>query len=740
MKLSDIESKQLLPRFASDISWLTNAFDSIVKPICERVKSIDAPLTLESIQACTDEELEALYNQYGVAQYYPNLSRETRDLMLFEMCKIYRYLGTPKAIEILCKYIFDNNPIVVKVLDNIAFNDDGVLIDESLLDVFDVNVESQSAFLDEYANARILANIIRFSRNSQFLRYIYYDFPGDFNLSISPINGNVVASYYENDAICEPVELNHYTFIVADATTGQIVSGFSNELVYGEIEGIVLQSPRLVYGVDITVPTIQFWFTDEGRNYDEDKELLSRSILRDENGNRIKSPGSTIYDDVPILAYMHINGDMLESTDGTIEYYGSGSLRTLTSLNGSAVGESVWSVFAERIFTLSFANTQLPDITITLPADETGYKGTSITLPTMSGEYESGGKTWKPSAWDIGAFGSSYSLTADVVAHLVFEEVQQYQEITLYMASGSKAAQTGITSAFTGNVNSSYCHQLYIDEACTIPWTGYDYSNEYVSGRYVDGVWTPRAFQKVSDLPSSTGSPSHVAIVLLDTGSLWLASNASSTLTTTLNSIIVRIYPKDQRYYAAYFNQTDICENYSLSNGSTRTGVQRPGSTQFIQTPHQFPTITLQKVLGSAGNEITGNLSVNQGADSTRFTLNNNTGATISIRVAIYTLEYPTFYHWLESDGTNVLTSSGVAYPLMNLGGEIIEIDNNYDYFPIGLIQYNGNWSTSTYNYLNNSTMGAFKSAHPTWLCFKQSYGTNTLNIACVWYYRKPKS
>lgn len=261
MKLSDIESKQLLPRFASDISWLMNAFDSVIKPICERVKSIDAPLTLESIHACTDEELEALYDQYGVAQYYPNLSRETRDLMLFEMCKIYRYLGTPKAIEILCKYIFDNNPIVVKVLDNLAFNDDGVLVDESLLDVFDVNVESQSAFLDEYANARILANIIRFSRNSQFLRYIYYDFPGYFDLPIHPLKAGIASINYENDAICEPVELNHYTFIVADATTGQIVSGFSNELVYGEIEGIVLQSPKLVYGVDITVPTAQFWFT-----------------------------------------------------------------------------------------------------------------------------------------------------------------------------------------------------------------------------------------------------------------------------------------------------------------------------------------------------------------------------------------------------------------------------------------------------------------------------------------------
>ena len=433
MKLSDIESKQILPRFASDISWLMNAFDSIVKPICERVKSIDAPLTLEAIQACTDEELEALYNQYGVAQYYPNLSRETRDLMLFEMVKIYRYLGTPKAIEILCKYIFDNNPIVVKVLDNLAFDDNGVLVDESLLDVFDVNVESQSAFLDEYANARILANIIRFSRNSQFLRYIYYDFPGYFNLPVHPLKAGIASINYENDAICEPVELNHYTFIVADAATGQIVSGFSNELVYSEIEGIVLQSPRLVYGVDITVPTVQFWFSKNGRNETENTVLQPNSIvsLYDENGNEIED--RTVldtYDGEATLAYMQANGDMQAAP--TDEYLlDQNSVLSINVGNDSA--GSAWSVFAERVFTLSFANTQLPGITITMPADETGYKGTSITLPTMSGEYESGGKTWKPSAWDIGAFGSSYTLNADTVAHLVFEEV--LLEDRLYMVS-----------------------------------------------------------------------------------------------------------------------------------------------------------------------------------------------------------------------------------------------------------------------------------------------------------------
>lgn len=404
----------------------------------------------------------------------------------------------------------------------------------------------------------------------------------------------------------------------------------------------------------------------------------------------------------------------------------------LASLNRT----SIESGSPTTIYTLSFVNTQLPDITITMPQDETGTSGTVVTLPTMTGEYQSGGKTWKPTAWDIGAFGDSYTLNADTVAHLVFEEVQQYQEITLYLASGSKRCQLSVSRLFSGNVDSERVYQLYTDEQCTTPWTGYDYSNDYEVGHYVNGEWN-RYTDSVSEMPSSIAILV-IGFILMDTGALWVCCNGRSSMSVTITNIVVRIYPKDQQYYAAYFNQTDTYANWGVSD--TREGVSKPNAGgQYIQTPHQFPTITLQKVLGSAGNEITGNLSVNQGANYTRFTLNNNTGATISVRVAIYTLEYPTFYHWLESDGTNVLTSSGGAYPLMNLGGEIIEIDNNYDYFPIGLIQYNGNWATSTYNYLNNATMGAFKSDHPTWLCFKQSYGTNTLNISCVWYYKKPK-
>lgn len=522
MKLSNIESRKLLPRFASKIAWLMDALDSIIKPISERVKSIDAPLTLEAIAALTDEELEALYDQYGVAQYYPDLSRSTRDLMLYEMCKMYRYLGTPHAIEVLCNYIFDNVPLNVHVLDNLAFDDQGTLINASLLDVFDIEVNPDLPVLSVDATARLLANIIRFSRNSQALRDIIYTFTENFELPVYPLRAGVPGISVENDAICEPV---------------------------------------------------------------------------------------------------------------------------------------------------------------TPPAPA-------------------------------------------------------YTEITLYMQSGSKRCQLSVSSSFTGNVDSAYVYQLYTDEACTIPWAGYDYSNDYEVGHYVNSEWN-RYTDSVSAMPSSTAIYG-IGYILMDTGALWLCHNSRSSTSVTTTNIVVRIYPKGQQYYAAYVYGSAMYTNAYIGISDNKTCTKGPGSLQYIQTPHQFPHITLQKVLGAAGNEITATtFETGQGEDGTRFYVHNSGMREAYIRTVIYTLEYPVIGYWLKSDGTNISTSSGVAYPLMNLGGEIIEIDNNFDYFPIALIQHNGNFATETYSYLNNATMGAFDPDHPTRLCFKQVSGT--LSLSYVQYYKKPK-
>lgn len=206
MKLENIKSAELLPRFAHAISWVMDALDRAVKYINGRANSIDAPLTLESIQALTDNELEALYKELGVAEYYPDLTRETRDRFLFELARAYRYLGTPHAVELLCQYIFDDTPIEVEVDDNRAWDSSGHLVDENLLDTFSVQVTPDSLDATPEQHARILANIIRFSRNSQALESIYYNFESSFDLPVYPVAlGRACAETTYGESPCVPI-------------------------------------------------------------------------------------------------------------------------------------------------------------------------------------------------------------------------------------------------------------------------------------------------------------------------------------------------------------------------------------------------------------------------------------------------------------------------------------------------------------------------------------------------------
>ena len=96
----------------------------------------------------------------------------------------------------------------------------------------------------------------------------------------------------------------------------------------------------------------------------------------------------------------------------------------------------------------------------------------------MTGEYESGGKTWKPTVWDIGAFGSSYTLNADAVAHLLFEEAQE-QEIDIDVNYGDpvtipagysvQSVKSSTAYAFAENASGSSAGILYF----TVPGKNY---------------------------------------------------------------------------------------------------------------------------------------------------------------------------------------------------------------------------------------------------------------------------
>ena len=401
----------------------------------------------------------------------------------------------------------------------------------------------------------------------------------------------------------------------------------------------------------------------------------------------------------------------------------------LASLNRA----SIESGSPTTIYTLSFVNTQLPDITITMPQDETGTSGTVVTLPTMTGEYQSGGKTWTPSAWDIGAFGSSYTLNADTVAHLVFEEVPQYEEITLYMASGAKAVQTDITSAFKGDVSSKYVYRLYEDENLTIPWTGYDYSNDYEIWYYYNGTWV-RQVDAISAMPdyTTTGTPLRtIGLILMDIGYLWAVSNITgSSYSITTSSITLRVYPKEQQYYAAYFNTSDALANISLSSTTHYLYYTTGNSSALVYGKYIKNNATLVDVVGSAGNsvKISGDkLSTRYVGSSDYLQLSNGSASTTrSARNIIFTLPHKTFIGYFTANQSDSSISSGGLRKLMDENGNEIPYDENKKYTPIEIYSLtSGVYDDSLYD--GNYSIGS-DDTYPGVLCFKQTYGSISAN------------
>lgn len=229
------------------------------------------------------------------------------------------------------------------------------------------------------------------------------------------------------------------SYIVFDTSTGTIVHSIVDEgLVYGEVGYVLMdEAVQMITVYETGVRTESFYFTTNGRNETQNTNISHADIpVYLEDGTT--PAADTPYNGSSVLAFMDVTGNTKQA-DGESLYVDNGVLRL--DAPDTDEGEQ-WAALVERIFTLSFANTQLPGITITLPASETGTSGTTVTLPTMSGEYESGGKTWSPTAWDIGAFGSTYTITSDTVAHLIFEEVPS--ELTAYFTNQGAAA-TGDT-------------------------------------------------------------------------------------------------------------------------------------------------------------------------------------------------------------------------------------------------------------------------------------------------------
>lgn len=197
MKLNDAKTSEFLTEWAEAGKYLTDGLDDILHYADGRIGGLPAPVTLESCIALTDDEQMAMFEQFGLAKYYPDISHERRAWMLWMQNLLWRKLGTPKALETLCMYLFDDVAVHLEVRDNEAWDRLGNLIHEDLLDVFDAELTIDSLNLPSEMLERVKANIIRFVRNQEWMRAFVFLFEAmDTTTGVSITDGEQYAREY----------------------------------------------------------------------------------------------------------------------------------------------------------------------------------------------------------------------------------------------------------------------------------------------------------------------------------------------------------------------------------------------------------------------------------------------------------------------------------------------------------------------------------------------------------------
>ena len=211
MKLNDAKTSEFLTQWAESGKYLEDGLDDILHYANGRIDGLPAPVTLESCIALTDDEQMAMFEQFGLAKYYPDISHERRAWMLWMQNLLWRKLGTPKALETLCMHLFDDVTVHLEVKDNGAWDALGNLTDEDLLDVFDAELTIDSLNLPSEMLERVKTNIIRFVRNQEWMRAFVFLFEAmDTTMGVSITDGERYARDYLIDLYSDdtlPIDL-----------------------------------------------------------------------------------------------------------------------------------------------------------------------------------------------------------------------------------------------------------------------------------------------------------------------------------------------------------------------------------------------------------------------------------------------------------------------------------------------------------------------------------------------------
>ena len=175
MKLFNLESNRLIPKFADYYSFACKAFDEFINTTQGRAVSLSAPWTLDGIANLTENELIEYYNIYSKIPYFPDLPRENRNMILFNQMKNLRKGIKQEVLKEIFEYINATPLFLYEIEDTLAFDENGDLENENYLHLYNIAFSESEGNLSSITVERIISALKEFMRASAKLNMIKFN-------------------------------------------------------------------------------------------------------------------------------------------------------------------------------------------------------------------------------------------------------------------------------------------------------------------------------------------------------------------------------------------------------------------------------------------------------------------------------------------------------------------------------------------------------------------------------------
>lgn len=135
MKLSQIETAKLLPRFArNDFTMAAcHALDAVFRAMNTRIEALPLEASIHAISLCRNDELAQLAGDLGVLPYYPDMERSVRENLILNAGLWTRRAGTPLSVTAMVNTVFSTDSTTMFESDDPSSFRYTIMVDEDIV-------------------------------------------------------------------------------------------------------------------------------------------------------------------------------------------------------------------------------------------------------------------------------------------------------------------------------------------------------------------------------------------------------------------------------------------------------------------------------------------------------------------------------------------------------------------------------------------------------------------------------